>query len=126
MDRWNIVATLNYLPHDEEIKIVLAKTPRYDTVEGRKTISAMVSVADLTRAGFMSGDISTVMSPRTVITWAENAEIFGDMGFAFRTTFVNKCDEIERATVAEYYQRCFGRELPESVMSAGSKARRLS
>jgi cobaltochelatase CobS len=126
MDRWNIVATLNYLPHDEEVKIVLAKSPHYNTAEGRKTISAMVAVADLTRAGFMSGDISTVMSPRTVITWAENAEIFGDIGFAFRATFVNKCDEVERTTVAEYYQRSFGRELPESVMSAGSKARRLS
>ncbi|MEX2650618.1 MAG: cobaltochelatase subunit CobS [Alphaproteobacteria bacterium] len=126
MDRWNIVATLNYLPHEEEVKIVLAKTPQYGTLEGRKMISAMVAVADLSRAGFMSGDISTVMSPRTVITWAENAEIFGDVGFAFRATFVNKCDEMERATVAEYYQRCFGRELPESIVSAGAKARRPS
>jgi cobaltochelatase CobS len=115
MDRWNIVATLNYLPHDDEVKIVLAKTPDYDTAEGRKTISAMVAVADLTRTGFMAGDISTVMSPRTVITWAENTAIFKDLGFAFRTTFLNKCDEVERSTVAEYYQRCFGRELPESV-----------
>jgi len=118
MDRWNIVATLNYLPHDEEVKIVLAKAPSYDTPEGRKTISAMVAVADLTRTGFMAGDISTVMSPRTVITWAENTTIFNDMAFAFRTTFLNKCDEVERSTVAEYYQRCFGRELPESVAAA--------
>jgi cobaltochelatase CobS len=126
MDRWNIVATLNYLPHDEEVKIVLAKAGKYDTAEGRKLISAMVAVADLTRVGFMAGDISTVMSPRTVITWAENTEIFGDTGFAFRLTFVNKCDEIERQTVAEYYQRCFGKELPESIMSSGAKARRPS
>ncbi|MBM3540228.1 MAG: cobaltochelatase subunit CobS [Alphaproteobacteria bacterium] len=111
MDRWNIVATLNYLPHDEEMKIVLAKTPQYDTKDGRETISAMVALADLTRAGFMAGDISTVMSPRTVITWAENARIFNDIPFAFKLTFVNKCDEVERSTVAEYYQRCFGSEL---------------
>ena len=118
MDRWNIVATLNYLPHDEEVDIVLAKTPSYDTKEGRETLSAMVAVADLTRNGFMNGDISTVMSPRTVITWAENAKIFNNVAFAFRVTFLNKCDEIERATVAEYYQRCFGTDLPESGMAA--------
>jgi cobaltochelatase CobS len=116
MDRWNIVATLNYLPHDDEVEIVLAKAPDYDTEEGRKTVSAMVALADLTRQGFIAGDISTVMSPRTVITWAENATIFGDVGFAFRLTFLNKCDEIERSTVAEYYQRCFGRELPDSTV----------
>ena len=115
MDRWNIVTTLNYLPHDDEVSIVLAKSPTYDTEKGRKTIAAMVSVADLTRSGFMAGDISTVMSPRTVITWAENARIFGDVGFAFRVSFLNKCDEIERASVAEYYQRCFNEELPESA-----------
>jgi cobaltochelatase CobS len=118
MDRWNIVATLNYLPHDEEVKIVLAKAPTYDTEEGRRTINAMVALADLTRAGFINGDISTVMSPRTVITWAENARIFNDVPFAFRVTFLNKCDEVERATVAEYYQRCFGSELPETGMAA--------
>ena len=118
MDRWNIVATLNYLPHDDECEIVLAKTPEYDTEEGRKQISAMVALADLTRSGFVNGDISTVMSPRTVITWAENAKIFNDVAFAFRVTFVNKCDEMERATVAEYYQRCFGTELPESGIKA--------
>jgi cobaltochelatase CobS len=118
MDRWNIVATLNYLPHDAELEIVLAKVPALDTPGGRQTASQMVRLADLTRAGFIGGDISTVMSPRTVITWAENAEIFGDVGFAFRLTFLNKCDEVERATVAEYYQRCFGAELPESGVRA--------
>jgi cobaltochelatase CobS len=118
MDRWNIVATLNYLPHDEEVKIVLAKVASYDGDKGREVISAMVRLADLTRAGFMTGDISTVMSPRTVITWAENANIFGDIAFAFRITFLNKCDELERSTVAEYYQRCFGTELPESGVKA--------
>ena len=119
MDRWNIVATLNYLPHDEEMKIVLAKTPSYDSKGGRETISAMVALADLTRAGFMAGDISTVMSPRTVITWAENARIFNDVAFAFRLTFLNKCDEVERSTVAEYFQRCFGTELATSAVRAG-------
>ena len=114
MDRWNIVATLNYLEHDAEVEIVGSKLPSYHTPEGEKTLSAMVSVADLTRVGFMNGDISTVMSPRTVMSWAQNAEIFGDVGFAFRMTFLNKCDEVERAAVAEYYQRCFGEDLPES------------
>ncbi len=118
MDRWNIVATLNYLPHDDEARIVLAKVPSYDTKEGREKISSMVELADLSRSGFINGDISTVMSPRTVMTWAENSEIFGDIGFAFRLTFLNKCDEVERAVVAEYYQRCFGDELPESASRA--------
>jgi cobaltochelatase CobS len=119
MDRWNIVATLNYLPHEEEIKIVLAKQPLRNNDEGRALISSMINVAELTRAGFVAGDISTVMSPRTVITWAENAEIFGDdIGFAFRLTFVNKCDELERDTVAEYYQRCFGEELFDQPAAA--------
>jgi cobaltochelatase CobS len=115
MDRWNIVTTLNYLTHDAETEIVLAKAPSYGTPEGRKTISAMVRVADMTRNAFINGDLSTVMSPRTVITWAENAEIFNDVGFAFRLTFLNKCDELERASVAEFYQRSFGDELPESA-----------
>jgi len=119
MDRWNIVATLNYLPHEDEIAIVLAKMPGLDDEAGRKLISNMINVAELTRDGFMSGDISTVMSPRTVITWAENAEIFGgDIGFAFRLTFVNKCDELERDTVAEYYQRCIGEELFDKPTAA--------
>ena len=116
MDRWNIVTTLNYLPHDAETDIILAKAKHYaSTEEGKKTVSAMVRVADLTRAAFIQGDVSTVMSPRTVLTWAENAEIFGDVGFAFRVTFLNKCDELERATVAELYQRCFGEDLPDSA-----------
>ncbi len=115
MDRWSIVTQLNYLPHETECRIVLAKVPGYDTPEGRRTVSRMVDVADLTRQGFMNGDLSTVMSPRTVITWAENAEIFGDVGFAFRVTFLNKCDEAERHIVAEYYQRCFGVDLPEAA-----------
>jgi len=116
MDRWNIVTTLNYLPHDNEVNIVLAKVPSYSvTPEKKKQISAMVRVADMTRNAFVNGDLSTVMSPRTVMTWAENAEIFGDIGFAFRLTFLNKCDELERASVAEFYQRAFGEELPESA-----------
>src|ERR1700760_4458058 len=115
MDRWNIVTTLNYLSHDAEVEIVLAKAPSYDNSEGRKKIAAMVRVADMTRNAFINGDISTVMSPRTVMTWAQNAEIFGDIGFAFRLSFLNKCDELERASVAEFYQRAFGEELPESA-----------
>jgi cobaltochelatase CobS len=122
MDRWNIVSILNYLPHDEELKIVLAKSPSYDTKEGREVTSAMVALADLTRAGFIAGDISTVMSPRTVITWAENARIFSDVAFAFKLTFLNKCDEVERPTVAEYYQRCFGTELSVSGIRAAGRA----
>jgi len=114
MDRWSIVVTLNYLPHEDEVNIVLAKCPSHRSEEGRRAIARMVSLADLSRAGFMAGDISTVMSPRTVITWAENAHIFDDIGFAFRLTFLNKCDETERPIIAEYYQRCFGVELPES------------
>ncbi len=115
MDRWNIVSTLNYLEHDAEMNIVLAKCTVFDDEDGRETISNMVRVADLTRQAFMNGDISTVMSPRTVLTWAENADIFKDMAFAFRVTFLNKCDELERPTVAEFYQRCFGEELVESA-----------
>ena len=115
MDRWNVVTTLNYLPHDKEVEIMLSKLPAYSSAEGKKKVAAMVRVADLSRSAFINGDISTVMSPRTVLTWAENAEIFGDVGFAFRVTFLNKCDELERATVAEFYQRCFGEDLPESA-----------
>lgn len=113
MDRWSLVATLNYLPHEQETNIVAAKNPKLD----RETIKRMVTVADLTRSSFMNGDISTVMSPRTVISWAQNFEIFNDLGFAFRLTFLNKCDELERETVAEFYQRCFNEELPESAAS---------
>ncbi len=117
MDRWSLVTTLNYLSHDAEAAIVLAKSPHYNTEKGRKIISQMVTLADLTRTAFMAGDLSTVMSPRTVITWAENAEIFRDVGYAFRLSFLNKCDELERQTVAEFYQRCFDEELPESAAS---------
>jgi len=117
MDRWSIVTTLNYLPHDEEVQIVLAKAKHYRTDAGRDIVSKMVRLADLTRNAFANGDLSTVMSPRTVITWAENAEIFGDIGFAFRVTFLNKCDELERSLVAEFYQRCFNAELPESAVN---------
>jgi cobaltochelatase CobS len=116
MDRWSIVTTLNYLAHDVEAEIVLAKVDAYDNPEGRRTIAAMVRVADMTRNAFMNGDISTVMSPRGVITWAQNAQIFaGDIGMAFRLTFLNKCDELERPTVAEFYQRAFGSDLPEAA-----------
>ena len=115
MDRWSLVATLNYLSVEAETSIVLAKAPNYDTDAGRKTVKQMVTVADLTRTAFMNGDLSTVMSPRTVINWAQNAEIFRSMGYAFRLSFLNKCDELERQTVAEFYQRCFDEELPESA-----------
>jgi cobaltochelatase CobS len=116
MDRWSLVVTLNYLPHDEEAKIVLSKVKAYNKNDAkRKQVSNMVRVADLTRNAFINGDLSTVMSPRTVMTWAENAEIFNDIGFGFRLTFLNKCDELERPMVAEFYQRCFGEELPESA-----------
>jgi cobaltochelatase CobS len=119
MDRWNIVSTLNYLPPEDELKIVLSKVPSHNNKKGRKIIADMIEMADLTRSGFMNGDISTVMSPRTVITWAENAGIFGgDLAFAFRLTFLNKCDEVERPVVAEYYQRCFDEDLPESASQA--------
>ena len=114
MDRWSIVSALNYLPHAQEVGVVLSKNKSYSNEKGKKTIANMVRVADLTRNAFMQGDLSTVMSPRTVITWAQNADIFADVGFAFRLTFLNKCDELERAIVAEFYQRCFGEDLPES------------
>ncbi|MDO5621406.1 MAG: cobaltochelatase subunit CobS [Paracoccus sp. (in: a-proteobacteria)] len=117
MDRWSLVATLNYLSHDAEVNIVLSKVPHYNTAQGRDQIARMVTVADLTRTAFMQGDLSTVMSPRTVIAWAQNAEIFRNIGYAFRLTFLNKCDELERQTVAEFYQRLFDEELPESVVA---------
>src|SRR3954447_3063999 len=117
MDRWSIVTTLNYLPHDNEVAIVLAKARHYRDAKGRDIVNKMVRVADMTRSAFINGDLSTVMSPRTVITWAENAEIFGDVGMAFRLTFLNKCDELERPVVAEFYQRAFGEELPESAVN---------
>ncbi len=117
MDRWSLVATLNYLSVAAETAIVLSKNSNYNTEAGRKTIKQMVTVADLTRTAFMNGDLSTVMSPRTVIAWAQNAEIFRSVGYAFRLSFLNKCDELERQTVAEFYQRCFDEELPESAAS---------
>ena len=114
MDRWSVVATLNYLPHEDEVAIILAKQKDYDNKEGRQQIEQMVRMADLTRKGFMAGDLSTVMSPRTVLTWAENARIFNDITLGFRLSFLNKCDEVERPTLAEYYQRVFGIDLPEA------------
>ncbi|MEM8842678.1 MAG: cobaltochelatase subunit CobS, partial [Pseudomonadota bacterium] len=117
MDRWSIVTTLNYLPHDQEVDIILAKCPEFSG-DRAKIVNRMVTVADLTRESFMQGDLSTVMSPRTVLAWAQNAGIFaGDVGFAFRLTFLNKCDELERTLVAEHYQKAFGEELPESAAS---------
>ena len=114
IDRWNIVASLDYLPAAEEIAIVQARVPSLADEAGTKLVAAMVAVADLTRKGFAAGDLSTLMSPRTVITWAENVEIFKDPALAFRLSFVNKCDDAERPLVAEYFQRCFDRELKES------------
>ena len=120
MDRWNIVATLNYLAADEEVAIVAARVPSLADEAGRELVAAMVAVADLTRKGFHAGDLSTLMSPRTVISWAENTEIFGDPATAFRVSFLNKCDEAERPVVAEYFQRCFDAELPESFQLVAS------
>jgi cobaltochelatase CobS len=111
MDRWNIVVALNYLKAEVEQQIVKSKTPEADDA----LIADMVKVAELTRQGFINGDISTVMSPRTVITWAQNAAIFKSIGFAFRLSFLNKCDEAERTLVAEYYQRVFGEDLSEGA-----------
>ena len=114
MDRWNIVTTLNYLTFEKEFEIILSKNKKLNNKDGKEKISNMIKVADLTRKGFMNGDISTVMSPRTVIHWAENSAIFKDVGYSFRVTFLNKCDEIEKKIISEYYQRCFGEDLPES------------
>ena len=111
MDRWSVVSTLNYLPAKAEEEIVASKVPNFRTKEGKETIKSMVSIAELTRNGFISGDLSTVMSPRTVITWAENTNIVEDIDLAFKLTFFNKCDEMERPILSEYYQRCFGRDL---------------
>ena len=111
MDRWSIVSTLNYLSSDAEEKIIISKVPNFNTKDKREIIKSMVSIAELTRNGFISGDLSTVMSPRTVITWAENTNIIEDIDLAFKLTFFNKCDEMERPIVSEYYQRCFVRDL---------------
>ncbi len=117
MDRWNIVSTLNYLPFEKELEIVLAKNKNFNNKDGKETLSNMIKVADLTRKGFINGDISTVMSPRTVMHWAENTSIFKDKGYAFRVTFLNKCDDLEKKIISEYYQRCFGEDLPESSIN---------
>ena len=117
MDRWNIVTTLNYLKFDKELEIILAKTKKLNNKEGKEMVSNMIKVADLTRKGFVNGDISTVMSPRTILFWAENYEIFKDIGYAFRVTFLNKCDDLEKSIISEYYQRCFGDDLPESSIN---------
>tara|TARA_B100000965_G_C19587972_1_gene756660 strand:+ start:401 stop:1378 length:978 start_codon:yes stop_codon:yes gene_type:complete len=117
MDRWNIVSTLNYLPFEKELEIIVAKNKSLNNKDGKEKITNMIRVADLTRKGFINGDISTLMSPRTVLHWAENFNIFKDLGYAFRITFLNKCDEIEKKIISEYYQRCFGEELPESSIN---------
>jgi len=117
MDRWNIVTTLKYLGLDKEMEIILGKNKNLNNPKGKEKVANMIKVATLTRKGFMAGDISTVMSPRTVLHWAENSEIFKDTGYAFRVTFLNKCDEVEKNTIAEYYQRCFGEDLPESMIN---------
>ena len=117
MDRWNIVSTLNYLSLEKEMDIIIAKNKNLNNAKGKEKVSNMIKVASLTRKGFIAGDISTVMSPRTVLHWTENAEIFKDIGYAFRVTFLNKCDDAEKNTIAEYYQRCFGEDLPESMIN---------
>ena len=120
MDRWNIVTSLNYLSLEKEMEIILAKNKSYNNSKGKDDIANMIKVATLTRKGFVSGDISTVMSPRTVMHWAENNLIFKDIGYSFRVTFLNKCDEVEKNIIAEYYQRCFGEDLPEAVINKQS------
>ena len=121
MDRWNVIVTLNYLEHDREVDVVLARCPEYRSGDGRARVSAMISLASLTRRGFADGDLSTVMSPRTVVTWAQNATLFHDVGLAFKLTFLNRCDEDERALVAEYYQRCMGEDLPAERAQPGKR-----
>ena len=120
MDRWNIVTSLNYLSLKKEMEIILAKNKNLNNAKGKEKVANMIKVATLTRKGFIAGDISTVMSPRTVLHWVENSEIFKDIGYGFRVTFLNKCDEIEKNIIAEYYQRCFGEELPESMLNIQS------
>ena len=117
MDRWNIVTSLNYLSLEKEMEIILAKNKNLNNAKGKEKVANMIKVATLTRKGFIAGDISTVMSPRTVLHWVENSEIFKDIGYGFRVTFLNKCDEIEKNIIAEYYQRCFGEDLPESSIN---------
>ena len=117
MDRWNILTSLNYLSLEKEMEIVLAKNKEFNNTKGKEKVANMIKVASLTRKGFIAGDISTVMSPRTVIFWCQNTQIFKDIGYAFRVTFLNKCDDSEKNIIAEYYQRCFGEELPESMVN---------
>ena len=117
MDRWNIITALNYLSFEKELEIILAKNKKMNNIKGKEIISCMIKVADLSRKGFVNGDISTVMSPRTVLHWAENSQIFKDVGYAFKVTFLNKCDDLEKSIIAEYYQRSFGKDLPESTIN---------
>ncbi len=117
LDRWEIVTSLNYLSLDKEMEIILAKNKHLNNSKGKEKVSNMIKVAALTRKGFIAGDISTVMSPRTLLNWVSNSDIFKDTGYSFRVTFLNKCDEVEKNTIAEYYQRCFGEELPESLVN---------
>ena len=117
LDRWSITTTLNYLSLEKEMEIVLAKNKNLNNAKGKEKVANMIKVASLTRKGFIAGDISTVMSPRTIIHWAQNSSIFKDTGYAFRVTFLNKCDELEKNIIAEYYQRCFGEDLPESLIN---------
>ena len=117
LDRWNIITTLNYLKFDKELEIILAKSKHFNNKDGKEIVGNMIKVADLSRKGFVNGDISTVMSPRTVLHLAENAKIFKDVGYAFRVTFLNKCDDLEKNIIAEYYQRCFAEDLPESSVN---------
>ena len=121
LDRWEIVTALNYLSLEKEMEIILAKNKKLNNAKGKEKVSNMIKVASLTRRGFIAGDISTVMSPRTVLNWVSNTEIFGEIGYAFRVTFLNKCDEIEKNTISEYYQRCFGEDLPESLINVQNK-----
>ncbi len=117
LDRWEIVTSLNYLSLDKEMEIILAKNKNLNNAKGKEKVANMIKVASLTRRGFIAGDISTVMSPRTVLNWVSNSEIFSDTGYAFRVTFLNKCDETEKSIISEYYQRCFGEDLPESMIN---------
>ncbi len=117
LDRWEIVTSLNYLSLDKEMEIILAKNKNLNNAKGKEKVANMIKVASLTRRGFVAGDISTVMSPRTVLNWVSNSEIFSDTGYAFRVTFLNKCDETEKSIISEYYQRCFGEDLPESMIN---------
>ena len=114
MDRWNIVSTLNYLDNDQECKIILSKVKELNNKDGKEIVKSMVSTADLSRSGFINGDISTVMSPRTVLTWAENYLLLNDIEYAFKLSFLNRCDELERPIIEEYFQRSFGIDIADA------------